>query len=107
VAPSIVTAQGDQEGLGLVLVEALACGCPAVASDLPAIRDVIIHQDTGWLVPQKSPEAIADAVVKLLSEPGLRRQLAVNGRTHANRNFDWEIVATRYGCLLDELAPTS
>ena len=107
VAPSIVTAQGDQEGLGLVLVEALACGCPSVASDLPAIRDVIIHEDTGWLVPQKSPEAIANAVVKLLSEPSLRRQLAVNGRAHAIRNFDWGIVSSRYGRLLDELMPTS
>lgn len=107
VAPSIVTAQGDQEGLGLVLVEALACGCPAVASDLPAIRDVIIHQDTGWLVPQRNPEAIADAVAKLLSEPGLRSQLAVNGRAHAIRKFDWGIVASRYGRLLDELVPTS
>jgi glycosyltransferase involved in cell wall biosynthesis len=107
VAPSIVTAQGDQEGLGLVLVEALACGCPSIASDLPAIRDVIIHEDTGWLVPQKSPQAIANAVAKLLSEPSLRRQLAANGRAHAIRNFDWGIVASRYGRLLDELAPTS
>jgi hypothetical protein len=43
--------------------------------------------------------------VKLLSEPGLRRQLAVNGRTHAIRNFDWGIIASRYGRLLDELVP--
>lgn len=103
VAPSIVTAQGDQEGLGLVLVEALACGCPAVASDLPAIRDVIIHEDTGWRVPQKSPEAIASAVVKLLSEPGLRRQLAVNGRKHVIRNFDWVEVSSMYASLFDRV----
>ncbi|WP_212785290.1 glycosyltransferase [Ferrigenium kumadai] len=104
VAPSIVTAQGDQEGLGLVLVEALACECPVVASDLPAIRDVIVHGTSGWLVPQKNPRAIAGAVVELLAEPGLRRQLAAKGRDYVSRNFDWSIVAARYGALLEKLA---
>ena len=103
VAPSIVTGQGDQEGLGLVLVEALACECPVVASDLPAIRDVIIDGDTGLLVPQKNPAAIADAVVKLLMESGLRRQQARSGRAHVIRHFDWGGVAARYGRLFDEM----
>ena len=103
VAPSIITSQGDQEGLGLVLVEALACECAVVASDLPAIRDVIIDGDTGLLVPQKTPAAIADAVVKLLMEPGLRRQQARSGRAHVIRHFDWDGVAARYDRLFDEM----
>lgn len=103
VAPSIITAQGDQEGLGLVLVEALACECPVVASDLPAIRDVIVHGSTGWLVPKKKPETIAKAVVMLLAEPDLRRQLAVDGRSHVMRNFDWAVVSSRYASLFDGL----
>lgn len=107
VAPSIVTTQGDQEGLGLVLVEALACECPVVASDLPAIRDVIVEGDTGLLVPEKNPEALAKAVLKLLAEPGLRRQLAANGRTHVLRYFDWDTVVTRYRLLIEELTAIS
>lgn len=103
VAPSIITTQGDQEGLGLVLVEALACECPVVASDLPAIRDVIVHGDTGWLVPQKKPGAIAKAVTKLFAEPDLRRQLATDGRNHVIRNFDWTIISRRYATLIDGL----
>ncbi|HCI12762.1 MAG TPA: glycosyltransferase family 4 protein [Gallionellaceae bacterium] len=103
VAPSIVTVQGDQEGLGLVLVEALACECPVVASDLLAIRDVVVHEDTGFLVPQKSPEAIVSAVVTLLAKPELRRQLAIKGRDHVIRNFDWSIVASRYAALIGKL----
>jgi len=103
VAPSIVTGQGDQEGLGLVLVEALACECPVVASDLPAIRDVIINNDTGLLVPQKAPAAIADAVVNLLIDTALRRQLARSGRAHVMRHFAWDGVAARYSRLFDEL----
>ena len=104
VAPSIVASQGDQEGLGLVLVEALACECPVVASDLPAIRDVVIHENTGWLVPQKNPDAIVGAVVKLLAKPELRRQLAINGREHVIRNFDWSTVTARYAHLIDNLS---
>ena len=106
VAPSIVTDQGDQEGLGLVLVEALACECAVVASDLPAIRDVVIHGETGLTAMQKDPAALADAVVRLLSEPGLRLQLAHRGRQHVVRNFDWESVAARYGHLFDTLDDT-
>jgi glycosyltransferase involved in cell wall biosynthesis len=107
VAPSIVTALGDQEGLGLVLVEALACECPVVASDLPAIRDVIIHDHTGLIVPEKSPDALAKEVVKLLTEPELRSQLAVTGRNHVIRNFDWGIVSSRYRLLIEELTASS
>lgn len=103
VAPSIITAQGDQEGLGLVVVEALACECPVVASDLPAIRDVVISGATGLSVPEKDPSALAKAVTKLLVERDLRRQLAENGRNHVGRNFDWEIVAARYSRLIEQL----
>ncbi|MDX1696669.1 MAG: glycosyltransferase, partial [Thiohalobacterales bacterium] len=45
VVPSIVAADGDQEGLGLVAVEALGCGCATIVSDLPALRDVITDGD--------------------------------------------------------------
>jgi len=103
VAPSIVTIQGDQEGLGLVLVEALACECPVVASDLPAIRDVIIEGVTGLRVPEKSPGALAKAILKLLTESDLRSQLAINGRDHVSRHFDWDIAATRFEHLIKEL----
>ncbi|WP_411885145.1 glycosyltransferase [Polaromonas sp. YR568] len=103
VGPSIITDQGDQEGLGLVLVEALACECPVVASDLPAIRDVVIHGETGLMVAQKNPAAVAGAVIRLLAEAGLRTQMARNGRQHVMRHFDWDGVAARYGRLFDEL----
>lgn len=85
-----------EEGLGLTLVEALGCECPVVASDLPAIRDVVIHQQTGWLVPPGDPVALADGIIGLLGHPPLRRQLAVQGRQHVLMRFDWESVVSRY-----------
>jgi glycosyltransferase involved in cell wall biosynthesis len=107
VAPSVVTTQGDQEGLGLVLVEALACECPVVASDLPAIRDVVIDGVTGLCVPERSPAALAKAILNLLTKSDLRSQLATNGRRHVARHFDWDVAATRFECLIRELSTTA
>ena len=103
IAPSVVTAQGDQEGLGLVLIEAMACECPVVVSDLPAIHDVVSHGRTGWFVPQKSHEEIAEAVLMLLRKPNVRNQLGKNGRNHVTRNFDWATVAERYAVLFNKV----
>lgn len=104
IMPSIVTKEGDQEGLGLVLAEALACECPVIASDLPAIRDVIINQLSGWLVPEKDPSALGKAITELFSQPDLRRKLGKDGRIFVAENFDWNEISDRYGELLLTLA---
>ncbi len=101
VAPFRVTDSGDQEGLGLVLVEALGCGCPVIASDLPAVRDVIDDGESGLLVVRDDPCALAAAVCRLLDYPELRDALAARGRQHCLEHFDWSGVATRYRRLLD------
>jgi glycosyltransferase involved in cell wall biosynthesis len=104
VAPSIVTAQGDQEGLGLVLVEALACECPVLASDLPAIRDVVIDGVSGLIFRQKDVVDLAAKVCYLLDHPDMRETLGKAGRQHVQEHFDWAMVVHRYAELIDELA---
>lgn len=103
VAPSIVTAQGDQEGLGLVLVEALACECPVVASDLPAIRDVVIDGVNGLICRQKNSADLAAKVCFLLEHPELRESLGSTGRQHVQERFDWVAISHRYASLFDGL----
>jgi glycosyltransferase involved in cell wall biosynthesis len=105
VFPSVVTAYGDQEGLGLVPVEALACGCPVLASDLPAIRDVIRDRDTGLLFPAGDAKQLAEALHVLLWDEKLRARLSARGREYAQENFDWTRIAARYAALLEELRP--
>lgn len=104
VAPSIVTAQGDQEGLGLVLVEALACECPVIASDLPAIRDVVIDGVNGLICRQKDSADLAAKVCYLLEHPELREAMGVAGRRYVQSRFDWTTIASCYAALIDELA---
>lgn len=103
VAPSIVTVKGDQEGLGLVLVEALACECPVVTTDLPAIRDVVIGGVTGLVCRQKDSADLAARVCSLLGHADLREKLGKAGRQHVQRHFDWSMISMRYAALLDEL----
>jgi glycosyltransferase involved in cell wall biosynthesis len=96
IFPSVVDCSGDQEGFGLVLVEALGCGCAVVATDLPAMRDIVENGRTGLVVGQRSPEQIAKAVVRLIENPALRRFLAMKGRNHVLKRFDWEAIVHKY-----------
>lgn len=99
IFPSVVDAQGDREGFGLVLVEALGCGCAAVISDLPAMRDIVTHGRTGIIVPQKNPDAIAAQVIALLNQPQRARELGQAGRQYVLERFDWDRIAQRYADL--------
>lgn len=104
VFPSVVTAYGDQEGLGLVPVEALACGCAVLASDLPAIRDVIRDGETGRLIRSGDPAALAQALRALLLDEPLRERLAAQGRAYVRQHFDWDVISARYAELFATLS---
>jgi glycosyltransferase involved in cell wall biosynthesis len=90
VLPAIFDDRGDTEGLGVVLIEALQNARPVVASAVGGIVDVIQHEKTGLLVPEKNPQAIADAVLRLLENPELARRLGQTGREEAEWQFDWD-----------------
>lgn len=90
VLPAIFDDRGDTEGLGVVLIEALQNARPVVASAVGGIVDVIQHEKTGLLVPEKNPRALADAVLRLLDDPALARRLGETGREEAEWQFDWD-----------------
>ncbi|WP_448098465.1 glycosyltransferase [Luteibacter yeojuensis] len=97
-APFRAASSGDQEGLGLVLVEALGCGCPVVASDIPAVRDVASDMPGMRVVVPEDPRALADGLVDLLSEE--TSEAWVPDRARLVERFDWDAVAARYAELL-------
>lgn len=100
IGPSIVTPGGDTEGFGLVFAEAMASGCCAIASDLPAVRDIITDRETGLFVPPQDVKAIAGAIVEVLQHPELRQALAAAGMKKVQASFSWTRVADRYAQML-------
>ena len=103
VFPSVVAEDGDREGFGLVLVEALGCGCAAVVTDLPAMRDIVENERNALIVQQKSADQIADAVTRLLDDPQHRQRLGATGRQRVVEKFDWSVIADRYANLIDSI----
>jgi glycosyltransferase involved in cell wall biosynthesis len=104
VVPSVVAADGDQEGLGLVIGEALACECPVVASDLPAIRDLIQDGVTGLLARPGDAADLAGKIVQMLGDPARAARMARQGRGLVLERFDWQSVGRGYEELLSAVA---
>ena len=106
ILPSIVDSKGDTEGLGVVLLEAMAAGVPVVASNVGGIPDILIRNRTGLLVEQKDPDALAAAVIRLVENRFLAVKLAVAAKEHVRKNYSWELVSGRFaGLLKGILAP--
>jgi D-inositol-3-phosphate glycosyltransferase len=83
------------ETFGMALCEALACERPVIASDWAGYREVVIHQQTGLIVPAQDPSALAAAIERLLCDRAEARRLASNGRLHVHAAFTWEAVTDR------------
>jgi glycosyltransferase involved in cell wall biosynthesis len=83
------------EGLPASLLEAMACGTPSIATDVEGSSEVITDGETGLLVPPRNPKMLAEAILKLLNNEGLRRRMGAKGREHVIANYDWEITVDR------------
>jgi glycosyltransferase involved in cell wall biosynthesis len=75
------------EGQPFVILEAMAAGVPVVSTAKGAIEDMVVHGETGLIVPDRSPEAIADAVQRLVEHPGERLALGLAGRQRFLERF--------------------
>lgn len=82
------------EGFGLPVVEAMAAGCPVVATRLPVIDEIVTDDHDGVLVPYNDPPALARALADLLDDPARRHRLAANGRVTVRRYAIDRVVAT-------------
>ena len=101
VAPFVEAASGDQEGLGLVLVEALGCGCPVVTTRLPAVREVFGGDWPADAVAPGDAEALAAAIVRVLDNPQAAARNAQSQREALRARFDRRIVAEGYASLFE------
>lgn len=103
VLPAVVDARGDTEGLGVVLLEAMSYGVPVVASDTGGIRDIVIHQQTGLLVPPGDAAALAAAIRRLAEDGDLRARLGAAGRRRFEEKFGWPAIVNRWEAVYRDL----
>jgi glycosyltransferase involved in cell wall biosynthesis len=95
VGPSITTSLGETEGLGLVFLEAMAAGLVVIGTNVGGISEIIKDKETGLLVAEKDPDAIAKAILLLSKDDNLRRHIITNGKELC-RQYDWAIIASKY-----------
>ncbi len=85
---SVVVCPSHLEGFGLSAAEAMAAGTAIVASDCDGLRSLIRNNETGLLVTPGDPKALADGILRLLSDPKLRHRLAAAAQEEAKKRFD-------------------
>jgi D-inositol-3-phosphate glycosyltransferase len=88
-ADAFVLTTEPPESFGIVLIEAMSCGLPTIATDYPGVRAVVDDGETGLVVPGHDPAAIGAAIASLAADPAARRRMGSAGRAKAEREWAW------------------
>jgi len=100
VLPSV----NSGEIFGIVLLEAMACGRPTIATNLPGVRTVVDHKQSGLLVPPGDMDALADAMESLLRSPvTVTDRMGKKGREKAVKRYDWSVIGNSLHRLYAEV----
>ncbi|MDY6933070.1 MAG: glycosyltransferase [Spirochaetota bacterium] len=98
----IFVLSSDWEGLPMVILEAMACGTPVIATDCPTgPKEIIINGENGFLVQMNDEKALAEAMLALLKDGNLRNKISKKGELRAE-DFRTEIIIPQYEKLFDQ-----
>jgi glycosyltransferase involved in cell wall biosynthesis len=108
-AADLAVVPSHVEPLGNATLEAMACGLPVVGCSVGGIPEMVIHEETGLLVPPRSPEALASALTRLLADEPMRLQLGRQGRRRCEERFSLHVhvhsVLSEYSKVLRRVEP--
>jgi glycosyltransferase involved in cell wall biosynthesis len=107
VAPFVEASNGDREGLGLVVAEAMACGCPVIAGNVGGVLDLLGAGTHASVVNANIPDELAAEVCALLADPSRRQAMAAQAGRFVRARFGWDAIADGYGRILREAVATS
>jgi glycosyltransferase involved in cell wall biosynthesis len=91
------------EGLPNILLEAMVCGTPVLATSVGAIPDIIKDGETGFLLKSNDPECIAERIVELLNKPELLERVSINAYDYVKKRFSYEKALESWRKILNEL----
>jgi L-malate glycosyltransferase len=86
---NIFVAMSRNESFGVAIVEASACELPVVTSNVGGLPEVVINNETGYLINTEDYEGCAEAIIKLVMNPQLRQKMGKNGRIFVQRKYEW------------------
>lgn len=102
VAPSIVAKDGDQEGLPVSIMEAMASGVPVIAGISGGTKDIVLDGLNGFVVEVTDVDALALRINQILKDDSLRRKMSVEA-IETSRKFSYEVIASKYSALFHRL----
>jgi D-inositol-3-phosphate glycosyltransferase len=102
-AGDVVVTTPWYEPYGFTAIEAMACGRPVIGSAVGGLTYTIKHGETGFLVPPRDPQALADRLRQLFDDPALCTQMGAAARSRMEREFTWPLAAGRTAALYDSL----
>lgn len=103
VLPAIIDKNGDTEGLGVVLIEAMTYKIPVIASNVGGIPDVIVSGTSGILVDQRNSSMLAAELIGLLKDPEKMRRIGEQGYNFISTRFSWEKVIRKIENIYSEV----
>lgn len=92
-----------EEGLSLVIGEAMGHGLPVIASDCTGAEEILVSGESGWIVPALDVHALADAIGRLVDDRDLRQRLGAAARRSAEAFSGWEASGNRLAGLLEQI----
>jgi phosphatidylinositol alpha-1,6-mannosyltransferase len=96
----------EQEGFGIVFLEAAACGLPQVAGRSGGAAEAVSHERTGIVVDEPtSTAAVVSALLELIDHPEKRQRLGAAARQRACDEFDYDVLAARLERAIDDWTP--
>jgi glycosyltransferase involved in cell wall biosynthesis len=95
MADGLVLPSIPPESFGMVLIEAMACGIPVIASNLPGVRSVVSDGVDGYLFEPGSLDELVARLSTLLSDPGVRAEMGMRGRCKVEQKYTWPVVTAR------------
>lgn len=101
VAPFIRDGSGNQEGLPVVLMEAIGCGCPVIVGEVAGVRDLLGDAANEVCVDPRDTQAFASAILATLDDPANAQERARMIRLTAAGRVDWQVIADGYAGLLE------